>query len=57
MSLATSPGSGNLPVRNFENTVRPSATTSKTPPAPLTSFASTPYARFSSAATLAARGS
>jgi hypothetical protein len=52
----TSPGSGNLPVRNFEKTVSPSTVTSKTPPPLLTSVGLTPNSFSSSAASPAARG-
>ncbi len=53
---ATSPGSGKRPVSCFENTFRPSATTSKTPPEPLTNFTRAPNARSSSSARPAALG-
>jgi hypothetical protein len=53
----TSPGSGKRPVSCLENTLVPSTTTSKIPPDPLTSLASTPNAFLSSAARPAALGS
>jgi hypothetical protein len=56
MSRSTSPSAGKRPVWSFEKTLRPSTSTSKMPPDPLISSASTPSACFSSAARLAARG-
>jgi hypothetical protein len=56
MWVRISPGSGNRPSCFFENTSRPSTTTSNWPPEPLMSFASTFFAFRISAARLEARG-
>jgi len=54
--LVTSPGSGNLPVSDLENTRLSSTLTSKMPLLPATRFASTPNSLRSSSARLAAFG-